>query len=134
VIPSLPAASAATPPADRIADPVTSTATCGDWHQQTKYGDRWQTSSTWWEYQCTATDSQYHNTCPGPMCDAFCPTCWTETHTRIDYFYWDGAKAVFYGQSYSAVIQYDGGWLEDALTSHWWDGPSTQWYDVGSTT
>ena len=137
-IPTLPAASATTPPADRIADPVPSAAvtappTCGEWHHQSKYGDRWQTSSTWWEYECTATTSQYHNICPGPMCNAFCPECWTEVHVRVDYFYWDGTNSVFYGQRYSEAMWFDGGFDPGGEWSYWWDGPTMQWYYLGQT-
>jgi hypothetical protein len=133
-IASLPPASSTAPPANRIADPVTTAATCGAWHQQTNYGDRWSAVATWWEYSCSASTSQYHNICPGPICNAWCPDCWTEFQARIDYFSWDGTHAVFYGQSYSDSVQTDqdaaDGVAPTVLSSHWWDGPTTQWYDM----
>jgi hypothetical protein len=98
-IPALPAAGDVTPPADQIADPVTTGASCGAWSQQSNYGNRWPASSVWWEYQCTLSDYQYHDTCGGGACDAWCPDCWWEESDWTDYFYWNGSDAVFYGES-----------------------------------
>jgi len=47
-IPTLPAATGTSPPADEIADPVTAAAVCGGWYLQSDYGDRWPATSTWW--------------------------------------------------------------------------------------
>jgi hypothetical protein len=94
-IASLPAATDVAPPADQIADPVRPAALCGDWYRQSNYGGRWPATSTWWEYACTDIDSQYHDTCTGVSCNAWCPDCWQETQAWTDYFYWDGANAVF---------------------------------------
>jgi PKD repeat protein len=125
-IPSLPAAGADQPPADLIADPVTPTATCGGWELQSSYGGRWPATSAWWEYRCTYQVSEYHNTCPGPACDAFCPSCYWHTRTWADYFYWNGSDAVFYGEAYSESVVFDTG--DEYVSAFWWDGPTAQWY------
>ena len=133
LIPAFPAAGNVTPPADQIADPVTIAAACGGWYRQAAYGGRWSAGSTWWEYSCGYVTSEYHNTCPGPACDAYCPYCYTETQDWSDYFYWDGSIAVFYGEAYtdSTVYdyQYDDGSPPFSYTD-WWDGPMAQWYSV----
>jgi hypothetical protein len=125
-IPSLTAASDTAPPADRIADPVTAAATCGDWHQQSNYGDRWSTTFTWWEYSCSFTVSQYR---PPGACDSY---CWLETQSWIDYYHWDGANAVFTGQSYadSNVGAGDTNAGEVLGSAYWWDATAAQWYDL----
>jgi PKD repeat protein len=117
------------PLAEAIADPVRPAATCGDWHRQSSYGDRWPAGSTWWEYRCSDSYAEYHNTCPGPACDAFCPTCWWEIREWTDHFFWDGANAVFYGEAYSESVIYDS---EDSYSSvYWWDAPTLSWYTLG---
>jgi hypothetical protein len=136
LIPALPAATDQAPPADQIADPVTPAASCGGWYLQHSYGDRWPAGSTWWEYRCSYEDSQYHNTCPGPACNAYCPDCFWETQDWTDYFYWDGSRAVFYGQAYSDSILYDYqsyDWPPTSpfVSSDWWDAPTAQWYYLG---
>jgi chitodextrinase len=131
-IPSLPATGPAQPPAELISDPVTPTATCGGWALQTSYGGRWPATSTWWEYTCTYQVSEYHNTCPGPACDAFCPSCYWHTRTWVDYFYWNGSDGVFYGEGYSESVVYDSG-LE-YVSAAWWDGPTGQWYALQQPT
>jgi PKD repeat protein len=130
-IPALPAAGNTAPPADQIADPVRPAAVCGGWYLQSNYAGRWQAGSSWWEYQCNSSDYQYHNTCPGPACDLFCPYCWSETQEWTDYFYWDGSNAVFYGQLYSDSVLYDYQGYDGEppyVTTSWWDGPTAQWY------
>jgi PKD repeat protein len=133
-IPSLPAAVEAPPPADQIADPVTQAATCGDWHVQSSYGDRWLAGSTWWEYRCTYDQYQdYPHPCPGTgACDAVCYgypfDCYTTWDQRSDYFYWNGSRAVFYGESYSYGVDDWNGWSSSSLW--WWDSPTAKWYVV----
>lgn len=127
-IASLPAAGAAQPPAELIADPVTPAASCSGWYLENNYGGRWPAGSTWWEYQCTYQDAQYHNTCPGPACDAFCPTCYWQTRDWTDYFFWNGSEGVFYGEAYSDAVVYDS---EDSyLSAFWWDGRTARWYSL----
>jgi hypothetical protein len=128
-IPALPPATDAPPPADEISDPVTPSAACGDWYLQSNYADRWAAPLTWWEYRCGYNYSEYHNTCPGPACDAFCPSCYWQTEDWIDYFFWDGSHVVFYGESYSSFVVYDS---ELSFSSaFWWDAPTAQWYGSG---
>ena len=45
------------------------------------------------------------------------PSVWT------DYFYWDGAQPVFYGEYYFLSLYSMGGGCD-----YWWDEPTTQWY------
>jgi PKD repeat protein len=129
-IPSLPAAADAPPSAGQIADPVTPSAGCGDWYLQSSYGGRWLAGSTWWEYQCTYQRSEYYpHPCPGTgACDAVCYgypfDCYSVTEDWADYFYWDGARPVFYGESYAYSI--DDGYSGSA--AHWWDAPTAQWF------
>ncbi len=110
-IPSLPAAGDMAPPADAIADPVEPAASCGRWSRQDLYAGAWPAVSSWWEYQCTYAY---------PQCSAACnadwyPSMWT------DYFYWDGSKSVFYGESY-------GDYYYGSGCDYWWDQPTTSWY------
>src|SRR5262245_21026722 len=136
-IPALPAAANPAPPADQIADPVKQSATCGGWQLQSNYGDRWPTSSTWWEYHCTYETAQYYpHPCPEVgACEAVCYgypiDCYTVTQVWTDYFYWDGSNAVFYGELYSSSIDDANGYT--ASSAAWWDGlgPTKQWYDLG---
>jgi PKD repeat protein len=129
-IPELPPATDATPPTDEISDPVTPSAVCGEWYLQSTYADRWAAPSTWWEYRCAYSYSEYHNTCPGPACDAFCPSCYWETQEWTDYFVWDGSSSVFYGESYSSFVVFDS---EDSyFSAFWWDEPTAQWYGIGA--
>jgi chitodextrinase len=125
-IASLPAAGPAQPPAELISDPVTPAATCGGWALQSSYGGRWPATPTWWEYTCTYQISEYHNTCPGPACDAFCPSCYWETRDWTDYFYWNGSDGVFYGEAYSDSVTFDTG--DSYYLAAWWDGPTGRWY------
>jgi len=131
-IASLPAAGPAQPPAELISDPVTPAATCGGWALQSSYGGRWPATSTWWEYTCTYQISEYHNTCPGPACDAFCPSCYWETRDWTDYFYWSGSDGVFYGEVYSDSVTFDSG--ESYYSAAWWDGPTGRWYRLDAPT
>ena len=123
-----PSATESSPPAEEIADPVTPSAACGGWYLQSAYGDRWPVGSTWWEYRCTYEYSEYHNTCPGPACDAFCPSCYWQMQAWTNYFFWDGSDARFYGEAYTNSVVFDS---EDSyFSSHWWDAPTAQWYAV----
>jgi hypothetical protein len=137
-IPALPAAGDVAPPVDQIADPVTPAASCGGWSQQSNYGARWPTGSTWWEYQCLLSDYQYHDMCAGGgACDAWCPDCWWEESDWTDYFYWNGSEAVFYGESYTYSTEtvgeeWDG--MPPHTSGDWWDAPTAQWYNLGPTT
>jgi PKD repeat protein len=130
-IPALAEAGNTAPPADQIADPVRPAAVCGGWQLQSNYGGRWAAASSWWEYRCSEQDAQYHNTCPGPACNAFCPDCYWETQDWIDYFVWDGSKAVFYGEAYSDSVVYDSGDFSYS-SADWWDAPTAQWYLVSA--
>ena len=133
-IAALTAAGDTAPAEDQIADPITPAAVCGEWHLQHHYGDRWPTGSSWWEYSCSRVDSEFHNLCTGGgACDAYCPLCWTETETWTDYFYWDGSRPVFYGESYSDAVLFvyqEYNWPVDApdlLANGWWDATSASW-------
>ena len=140
-IPALPAATGEPPPADAIADPVTSNAVCGGWHQQSNYGERWPAGSTWWEYSCSYENSQYYDPCAGGSaggsggyaCTAVCYgypwDCYGTTEGWADYFYWDGSDAVFYGQNHSYSIDDANG--NSSSSAYWWDGPTRQWYNLG---
>jgi len=129
-IPALPAAANPAPPADQIADPVRPAATCGGWQLQSNYGGRWPAGSTWWEYQCSQEDAQYHNFCTGVgACPAYCPDCYWDTQDWTEYFYWDGSNAVFYGQAYTDSQVFDSG--ESSTSNAWWDAPTEQWYNLG---
>jgi len=133
-IPALPAAADPSPAAAQIADPVTPAAVCGGWSLQGDYGGRWPAAATSWQYRCTYGDAQYHNTCPGPACDAYCPYCYWETWEWTDYFYWDGSDAVFYGQSYSYLLSYEYQYYDESppyTSSYWWDAPTARWYNLG---
>jgi len=129
-IPSLTPASTAAPPDDRIADPVNAAAECGGWHQQSNYGDRWSAASTWWAYSCTYT-SDTGNPFQGSggfacVCDGY----YEDINTRTDYYVWDGANAVFYGQAYDDwFIDGYNGWsyMQQSL---WWDAATAQWYEL----
>jgi PKD repeat protein len=129
-IPALPAAGNATPPSDQIADPVTPAPGCSLWYQQSKYGDRWAAGSSWWEYRCTYESTFYSNPCTTGACEAFCWYCYWETQDWTDYFYWDGANAVFYGEAYSDSIVWEGGIAPDSSSTDWWDAPTAQWYYI----
>jgi hypothetical protein len=130
-IPDLPAADDTPPPADQIADPVTAGADCGGWELQNSYAGRWAAGSSWWEYRCSEQDAQYHDTCLGPACNAFCPDCYWETQSWIDYFVWDGSNALFYGELYADSVAYDSGDFSYS-SADWWDAPTPQWYHVSA--
>jgi PKD repeat protein len=131
-IPSLPAAAAATPPPDEIVDPLRPSATCGGWYLQSGYGNRWAAASSWWEYRCTADFYEYYpHPCEGTgACEAVCYgypyDCYSLTEQWVDYFYWDGSRAVFYGESFFYAI--DEGYSGSSLS--WWDAPTATWYAV----
>jgi hypothetical protein len=125
-----PAAGDAAPWADQIADRVTPAASCGGWYLQSKYGDEWATGSTWWEYRCTREDTFYSNPCTSGACDAFCWYCYWEIQDWADYFYWDGATAVFYGEAYSDSVVWEGDLFPNFSSADWWDAPTARWYSV----
>src|SRR5262249_25947417 len=101
---------------------------------QSRYGDRWPSGSTWWEYSCRLEEIQAHNLCTHGACDAFCPGCWGETFDRTDYFYWNGSEPVFYGESYLDSVRYV--WMDndypldpsDVIEDGWRDAASASWY------
>ncbi|HEY3208959.1 MAG TPA: PKD domain-containing protein [Actinomycetota bacterium] len=131
-IPALPAATDAPPPAEQIADPVTPAASCGGWYLQSSYGSRWPAGSSWWEYRCTSDHYLYYDPCPGPACDAFCPSCYVDIESHTDYFYWNGVDAAFYGQDYFYSFYYTQVDYPPGFTiSAWWDTPTARWYDLG---
>jgi len=111
---------------------VNAAATCGDWHEQSNYGDRWSSASTWWEYSCTYSRDE----CGGRGCcrgggGACEPDGYYETlSTWIDYYVWDGTNAVFYGEAYNVwfVDAYDGYSYTEQYD--WWDAATAQWYDL----
>ena len=109
---TFPVAGEAAPPADAIADAVEPSATCGGWSRQDLYADAWPAASSWWEYRCTYV---YPPPCIGACNADWSPSIW------IDYFYWDGSKPVFYGESY-------GDYYYGSGCDYWWDQPSGGWY------
>ena len=113
---TLPPAGDAQPPAEAISDLVEPAAACGGWYLASKYGGEWQTSSTWWEYSCTYL---------WPGCNYACNADYVSDEW-IDYFYWDGAKAVFYGEYYAD--QYWPSQMGTDPNYYWWDQPTNQWY------
>jgi PKD repeat protein len=129
-IPALPLAGDTAPPSGSIADPITPEAGCGGWYRQSDYGARWPAGSTWWEYQCTRSDSVYHSYCTVGACNAFCPECWWESSEWTDYFYWDGSNAVFYGESYSYSSISEGEYWPPYTLYYWWDQPTARWYQL----
>jgi PKD repeat protein len=91
------------PPAEAIIDSREPITTCGDWSLQSTYGGHWSTDSTWWEYQCGAVSIG---------------------NDWIDYYYWDGSQAIFYGQWY-AYMWWDNEYFWEC---YWWDEATSQWY------
>jgi PKD repeat protein len=115
-ITALPPAGETAPPAEAISDPITPEAACGGWARQSSYGGFWSTDSTWWEYACVYS----YPKCSG-MCNAdWGPYVWT------DHFYWDGSRAVFYGEFYGDFY-FDSMWSASGC-AYWWDAPTDQWY------
>lgn len=110
-LPALPSAGEVAPPAAAIADPVEPAAVCGGWSRQDLYGGAWPAGSTWWEYRCTY---EY------PQCQAACNADWAPS-LYTDYFYWDGAEPVFYGEFY-------GDYYYGSGCDYWWDQPTASWY------
>lgn len=115
-IPTLAEAGETPPPAEVIADPIEPAAVCGDWYQQNSYGGAWPANATWWEYQC-----RYEY----PQCTGQCNADWGP-YVWIDYFYWDGSNAVFYGEFFWDSY-FDSMYVASGC-SHWWDAPTSQWY------
>jgi PKD repeat protein len=116
-IPTLHPAGETPPAADAIGDPITPEATCGGWHQQSKYGDRWPTDASWWEFRCSFQD---------PHCTGICNAN-TSPDLWVDHFYWDGSQPVFYGEFFGAYYwsSYVG---VDEVFEYWWDEPAGGWY------
>lgn len=114
-----PPATGATPPASATSDPLNPDAACSAWYVAGSYGGRWPAGSSWWEYNCSVTGAPW---CPGPACDAVYgpPPTWG------DYYYWDGARAVFYGQVYDTGAYY----AVDPTCTYWWDDPTQRWYPI----
>ena len=115
-IADLAAATGTPPPTNEITDPITPGAVCGDWYLQSRYGDRWPTASVWWEYRC-----QYED----PICEGACNANWSPS-VWIDYFYWDGTQAAFYGEFFGDY--YWASLLGSELCDYWWDAPTDRWY------
>lgn len=114
-IPSLPAAGETVPPADAISDPVEPDAGCGGWYQQSSYAGIWPAGSSWWEYECILAEVIY------PSCTGMpgqCDAGYWEIGSWTDRYYWDGSRAVFYGEH----SQYG--------CDLWWDAPTARWYRV----
>jgi PKD repeat protein len=130
-IPTLPAGGDATPPLERIDDPVTAGASCTTWYQQSSYGGRWPATSTWWEYRCSYENGYYSNPCTSGACDGFCWYCYWETQVWTDYFYWDGSDAIFYGEAYSDDVVWEGDLAPPSSSNDWWDAPTAGWYALG---
>jgi len=120
-IPSLPAAGEAAPPAEVISDPIEPGASCEGWHRQSSYAGIWPTDSTWWEYDCTLPYIVY------PVCHdqpGFCEQGWWELGAWTDRFYWDGSRAVFYGENSRFGFM--------VVCEHWWDAPAGKWFAVSA--
>jgi PKD repeat protein len=134
-IPSMPTAGETPPAAEAIGDPITPEASCGGWYLQSNYGERWPATSSWWEYQCRYDYAEYYpHPCSGSICEQVCYgypyDCYWVLETWVDFFYWDGSKAVFYGESYSYSID-DGAEYPVYSSAYWWDGPTAHWYQLG---
>jgi hypothetical protein len=132
-IPALPAAGDTAPSPDQINDPVTAAASCVPWYQQSRYGQQWPATSTWWEYRCSYENVYYSNPCTSGACNAFCWYCYWETQVWTDYFYWDGSAAVFYGEVYSDNVVWEGDLAPPSLTAGWWDAATAGWYALAPT-
>ena len=115
-LPPLPATGETAPPADAIADPIEPTAVCGSWHLTSNYGGEWRSSSTWWEYSCKSAYPE----CLGACNADFPASIWD------DFFYWDGTKAVFYGQLFSDLYWPYMMGMEGSY--FWWDESTSGWY------
>jgi PKD repeat protein len=92
------------PPAAETTGAPTLAAPCGDWYLTGTYGPRWATDSTWWQSDCPFVGA-YDESMP----------IWD------DFFYWDGAQSVGYGEW----------WTEPYQT---WDGhdPCSYWSDTAA--
>ena len=110
-----PAAGVFPPPTAAISDPVEPAASCGIWYLQSNYGGvwNWQTNSTWWEYDCWSVYPQ----CVGACNADYIPSLY------IDSFYWDGTRAVFYGEFFADYYYRD-----EFVCLYWWDKATSQWY------
>jgi hypothetical protein len=110
---TFPAAGPAAPPDSAITSPVTPGARCGTWYAQSDYVGQ-ATGSTWWEYRCSLSE-----------CEGQCNADATYA-TWNDFYYWDGARAVFYGEYETPHFD---GWVEYGCW-YWWDQTSAQWYEL----
>jgi PKD repeat protein len=119
-IPTLPEAGATPPPADAIADPINPDARCGGWYRQSSFVGFWPASSTWWEYACSYSYP--------PPCTGICDQSSSYYVNSTDYFYWDGSKAVHYGELYadsSLDMEFS---VSGEGCQFWWDVATAQWY------
>ncbi len=96
------------PPAAETTGAPTLAAPCGAWYLTSMYGPRWPTASTWWQSDC-------------PFVGAYDESMaiWD------DYFYWDGAQAIGYGQWWTEPYQT---WDGHDPCSYWSDTAAAQWY------
>jgi PKD repeat protein len=79
---------------------------CGGWQLTSSFGGRWTADSTWWQYECWRTG----------MSDETTPD-W------VDYYYWDGARGVYYGEWWTEPYE---AW--DPFCSYWRDVATGQSY------
>lgn len=96
------------PPAAETTGAPTVASPCGGWYLTSTYGPRWPTDSTWWQSDCPYVGA-YDESMP----------IWD------DYFYWDGAQAVGYGQWWTEPYQT---WDGHDPCSYWSDTAAAQWY------
>lgn len=96
------------PPTPETTGAPTLAAPCGTWYLTSTYGPSWPTASTWWQSDC-------------PYVGAY-----DESMAIWDnYFYWDGAQSIGYGQWWTEPYQT---WDGHDPCSYWWDGARAQWY------
>jgi len=96
------------PPAAETTGAPTLAPPCGAWYLTSTYGPRWPTASTWWQADCPYIGA-YDESMP----------IWD------DYFYWDGAQSIGYGQWWTEPFQT---WDGHDPCSYWSDAATAQWY------
>jgi PKD repeat protein len=96
------------PPAAETTGAPTLASPCGAWYLTSTYGPRWPTTSTWWQSDCPYVGA-YDESMP----------IWD------DFFYWDGAQSVGYGQWWTEPFQT---WDGHDPCSYWSDTAAAQWY------
>ncbi|MDP9281417.1 MAG: PKD domain-containing protein [Chloroflexota bacterium] len=96
------------PPAAETTGAPTLASPCGGWYLTSTYGPRWPTTSTWWQSDCPRVGA-YDESMP----------IWD------DFFYWDGAQSVGYGQWWTEPYQT---WDGHDPCSYWSDTAAAQWY------